>query len=183
MYQVDTNGHRKGNMKKLIILTAVLYSTANAWEPAEAPPPHVRELLAAVIIGEAWGEKREGWEALFEVMWQRVSDESKQWPNTYKGVVTQHRQFSCLNKHRTESKRIRYINGIKYSKDKQKRLDFYEVLEMVKLIPLTVHTCPKGQEKVIRNRSDHYFAHEKAKPSWSNGKGKVIGNHTFERHR
>jgi len=168
-------------MKKLILITALLYSSAGAWEPAEAPPHHVQELLAAVIIGEAWGEKRKGWESLYEVIWQRVSDESKQWPNTYKGVITQHKQFSCLNNHTTESQRIRYINEIKYSKDKQKRADFYEILGIVKLIPLTVHTC--HGEKLIRNRADHYFAHKKVKPYWSNGKGKVIGNHTFERHR
>mgnify|MGYP003135391298 CR=1 FL=1 len=170
-------------MKKLIILTALLYSTANAWEPAEAPPPHVQELFAAVIIGEAWGEKRKGWESLYEVIWQRVSDKSKRWPNTYKGVLVQHLQFSCLNKHKTERQRASYINKIKHSKDKQKVADFYEILEMVKLIPLTVHTVPNGQKKVNRNRADHYFAHKVTKPYWSNGKGKVIGNHTFERHR
>ena len=106
-------------MKKLIILTAVLYSTANAWEPRNAPSWEQRELIAAKLVKRMSKHKHYDWVRL--------------------GLLT--------------------------------------------FPPTTVHTCPKGQEKVIRNRSDHYFAHEKVKPSWSNGKGKVIGNHTFERHK
>ncbi len=159
-------------MKKLIIIirTALLYSTANAWEPRNAPSWEQRELIAAVIIAEAGGEGQKGMEAVYEVIWQRASLQER----SYLAVITQRKQFSCLN-------------GVKHD-DLIKRMSKHKHYEWVRkslLIfpPLTVHTVPNGQEKVNRNRADHYFAHKKVKPYWSNGKGKVIGNHTFERHR
>ena len=156
-------------MKKLILITALLYSSAGAWEPQNAPDQDHRALLAAVIIAEAGAEGRKGMEAVYEVVWQRASLQER----SYLAVITQRKQFSCLNgvKHDALIKRM--------SKHKH-----YEWVRwgLLSFPPLTVHTC--HGEKVIRNRADHYFAHKKVKPYWSNGKGKeVIGNHTFERHR
>ena len=164
------NWHRKDNMKKLILITALLYSSAGAWEPQNAPDQDHRALLAAVIIAEAGGEGRKGMEAVYEVIWQRASLQER----SCLAVITQRKQFSCLN-------------GVKHD-DLIKRMSKHKHYEWVRkslLIfpPLTVHTVPNGQEKVNRNRADHYFAHKVTKPYWSNGKGKVIGNHTFERHR
>ena len=156
-------------MKKLILITALLYSSAGAWEPQNAPDQDHRALLAAVIIAEAGAEGRKGMEAVYEVVWQRASLQER----SYLAVITQRKQFSCLN-------------GVKHD-DLFKRMSKHKHYEWVRwgllsFPPLTVHTC--HGEKVIRNRADHYFAHKKVKPYWSNGKGKVvIGNHTFERHR
>ena len=158
------------NMKKLTILTALLFNAANAWEPRNAPSWEQRELIAAVIIAEAGGEGRIGMEAVYEVIWQRAALAH----DTYTNIVLKPKQFSCLNKVKP-AKLVKRMS-------KHKHYDWVR-LGLLSFPPTTVHTCPKGQEKVIRNRSDHYFAHEKAKPSWSNGKGKVIGNHTFERHK
>ena len=86
---------------------------------------------------------------------------------------------------------------------------FKEVQSMLRFPPLTVHTVPAGQRKTNTNRADHYFALKsmpkvggvRTPPYWSksydpvkdakgktvgwrfNGKGKIVGNHTFERHR
>ena len=155
-------------MKKLILITALLYSSAGAWEPQNAPDQDHRALLAAVIIAEAGAEGRKGMEAVYEVVWQRASLQER----SYLAVITQRKQFSCLN-------------GVKHD-DLIKRMSKHKHYEWVRwgllsFPPLTVHTC--HAEKLIRNRADHYFAHGKVKPYWSNGTGKVIGNHTFERHR
>ena len=155
-------------MARLLIIIAALQSSAGAWEPQNAPDRDHRSLLAAVIIAEAGGEGRKGMEAVYEVIWQRASLQER----SYLAVITQRKQFSCLN-------------GVKHE-DLIKRMSKHKHYEWVRwgllsFPPLTVHTC--HGEKVIRNRADHYFAHKKVKPYWSNGKGKVIGNHTFERHR
>ena len=156
-------------MKKLATLTALMAISAGAWEPQNAPDRDHRTLLAAVIIAEAGAEGRKGMEAVYEVIWQRASLGH----TNYLAVITKPKQFSCLN-------------GVKHE-DLIKRMSKHKHYEWVRwgllsFPPLTVHTC--HGEKVIRNRADHYFAHKKVKPYWSNGKGKVvIGNHTFERHR
>lgn len=155
-------------MKKPIILTALLYSTALAWEPADAPNRNDQRLVASVIIGEAGGESRRGREAVYEVIWQRVS----QAESNYRSVILKGKQFSCLN---GVSPNRLILKSIKHQ-------HFREVMRMIKLPPLTVHTVPSGMKQINRNRSDHYFAHKKVKPSWSNGRGKVIGGHTFEKH-
>ena len=159
-------------MKKLIIITALMAISAGAWEPRNAPQPKERALIAALIIAEAGGEKdwKRGCESVYEVIWQRAALSH----SSYTEVVTKPKQFSCLN-------------GVKPAK-LIKRMSKHKHYEWVKLgllffPPTTIHTVPDGEEKVVRNRADHYFAHKKCNPSWSNGKGKVIGNHTFERHR
>ena len=157
-------------MKQILLVFAITSANLFGWEPRNSPQPEERALLAAVIIAEAGGEGVKGMEAVYEVIWQRAALAH----SDYIKVITKPKQFSCLN-------------GVKQA-DLIKRMSKHKHYEWVRWSllfhpPLTVHTVPNGQEKVIRNRSDHYFAHEKAKPSWSNGKGKVIGNHTFERHR
>jgi len=157
-------------MKKTILVFAITSANLFGWEPQNAPDQDHRALLAAVIIAESGGEGRKGMEAVYEVIWQRASLQER----SYLAVITQRKQFSCLN-------------GVKHD-DLIKRMSKHKHYEWVRkslLIfpPLTVHTVPNGQKKVNRNRADHYFAHKVTKPYWSNGKGKVIGNHTFERHR
>ena len=85
MYQADMNWHRKDNMKKLILITALLYSSAGAWEPQNAPDQDHRTLLAAVIIAESGGEGQKGMEAVYEVIWQRASLQER----SYLAVITQ----------------------------------------------------------------------------------------------
>ena len=157
-------------MRKLILVLAITSANVFGWEPQNAPDQDHRTLLAAVIIAESGGAGRKGMEAVYEVVWQRASLGH----TNYLAVITKPKQFSCLN-------------GVEHE-DLIKRMSKHRHYEWVRwgLLfhpPLTVHTVPDGQEKVIRNRADHYFAHKKVKPYWSNGKGKVIGNHTFERHR
>ena len=159
---------------KYIIITllvfAITYMNAFGWEPRNAPQPKELPLIAAVIVAEAGGEGKIGMEAVYEVIWQRAALSH----SSYTDVVTKPKQFSCLN-------------GVEPAK-LIKRMSKHKHYEWVKLgllffPPTTIHTVPDGEEKVVRNRADHYFAHKKCNPSWSNGKGKVIGNHTFERHR
>tara|TARA_Y100000310_G_C20698945_1_gene827880 strand:+ start:94 stop:582 length:489 start_codon:yes stop_codon:yes gene_type:complete len=162
-------------MEKLIRLTLiglfiVLHNVMAEWNPSEASHMHERALLAAVIVAEAGGEGKAGMEAVYEVIWQRVSLTGR----TYTQVITRRKQFSCLN-------------GVKPDAliERSKKHKHYEWVRLGLLWfpPLTVHTVSAGEKKVIRNRADHYFAHKQVAPKWSNGKGKVIGNHTFERHK
>ena len=159
-------------MARLLIIIAALQSSAGAWEPQNAPDQDHRSLLAAVLIAEAGGEKdfKVALEAVYEVVWQRASLGH----TNYLAVITKPKQFSCLN-------------GVKHDEliERMSKHKHYEWVRwgLLSFPPLTVHTVPDGQKKLIRNRADHYFAHGKVKPYWSNGTGKVIGNHTFERHR
>jgi len=155
-------------MKRIILVLVAASVSVFGWEPRNAPQPEERALLAAVITAEAGGEGQRGMEAVYEVIWQRAALAH----SDYIKVITKPKQFSCLN-------------GVKQA-DLIKRMSKHKHYEWVRWSllfhpPLTVHTA--HGDKVIRNRSDHYFAHGKVKPSWSNGKGRVIGNHTFEKHR
>ena len=54
------------------------------------------DLVTATIFGEARGESIEGKVAVGWVIKNRVLDD--RWPNTYKEVILQRKQFSCWNK-------------------------------------------------------------------------------------
>ena len=159
-----------GRIMKTLIALIILVVNVSGWEPRNAPTWDQRELIAAVIIAEAGGEGKLGMEAVYEVIWQRAALAH----DTYTNIVTKRKQFSCLNN-------IKPAKLVRRSQ-KHKHYDWVR-LDLLSFPPTTVHTIPKGQEQIIRNRSDHYFAHKQGKPSWSNGSGKIIGNHTFERHK
>ena len=61
--------------------------------PLRAPVGAERALIASVIIAEAGGEGREGMEAVWEVIHTRAKERKL----SYTRVVTQRKQFSCLN--------------------------------------------------------------------------------------
>ena len=79
-------------MKHLALIITGATMTVSA-EPI--PPKEItsRQLVAATLILEAGGEGREGMQAVWEVIWQRA----KLRKLTPLGVVTQRKQFSCLN--------------------------------------------------------------------------------------
>tara|TARA_Y100000588_G_scaffold382319_1_gene469557 strand:+ start:2734 stop:3306 length:573 start_codon:yes stop_codon:yes gene_type:complete len=188
-------------MKHIIILLLTVITCANAfgWEPRNAPQPEERALIAAVIIAEAGGEGKIGMEAVYEVIWQRAALAH----SNYTDVVTKPKHFSCLNGVKP-SKLIKRMSKHKHYEWVRLGLLFFP--------PTTIHTVPDGHEKVVRNRADHYFALKgmpkiddvHTPPSWSkaydpvyedntlkkgkiiewklNSNGKVIGNHTFEKH-
>ena len=184
-------------MKMFLLTTAVLSSTALGWEPAEAPTKGERDLVSAVIVAEAGGEGATGMQSVYEVLWKRASLSGR----TYTQVVTRRHQFECI----TGRKHSEFIAWAKGKWPDQ----FKEVQSMLRFPPLTVHTVPAGQRKTNTNRADHYFALKsmpkvggvRTPPYWSksynpvkdakgktvgwrfNGKGKIVGNHTFERHR
>ena len=157
-------------MKYLILILALTTQVTLAFTPANAPTPQEKALIAAVLVAEAGGELKVGLSAVYEVIWKRVSNTN----SSYTQVVTKPKQFSCLNS-MSKKKLIRKMR-------KQPRYKWVHD-DLLKFPPLTTLTVPKGMEKLNTNRSDHYFAHNKVKPSWSNGKGTIIGNHTFELHR
>ena len=150
----------------LYILTA--FSVAG-WEPQDAAQGDERKLLAATIIAEAGGEGRRGREAVDEVIWQRASLGEC----SYTKVLTKRKQFSCLN-NRTPAQLIERSSW---------HAHYDWVMELLRFPPLTTHTVPAHLLATNRNRADHYYAHKVCKPYWATGKGKVIGNHTFEKLR
>lgn len=79
-------------MNRLAIILAGVAINASA-EPK--PPTHItdRQLLASVLIMEAGGEGRAGMQAVWEVIWTRAKNRRL----SPVGVVTQRKQFSCLN--------------------------------------------------------------------------------------
>ncbi len=152
-----------------LLMLIALTLPALGWEPAEAPEHYARALTAAVILAEAKGESPQGRQAVYEVIWTRVSETE----SNYIKVLTKRKQFSCLN-------------GVEpndlIAKERKHPLWWSVYGGLLKFPPLTTWTVPKGLPKTNRYRANHYYAHRTVKPYWSNGNGKVIGNHTFERH-
>ena len=53
------------------------------------------DALTALLVGEAGGEDIVGKMAVADVVRNRLIDH--RWPNTWKGVIFQRKQFSCMN--------------------------------------------------------------------------------------
>ena len=150
-------------MKKLLIIMALLPMLARAEAPTEGPKGYERKLVAWVILAEARGEGRVGMEAVYEVLWMRAQNRGI----SLREVVREPSQFQPMN-------------GIKPSEEWSKlgqrmsKVPAYKWVhdELLKWVPLTVHTVPAGMEKIAPNRADHF--HSGKVPSWCKGKPSVL---------
>jgi len=152
-------------MRHLLILL-ILTIPALAGPPTEAPAGWERKLIAAVIIAEAGGEDMKGMKAVYEVIWQRGVQRKR----SLYAVVTQRKQFSCLNSTTPTElvQRMSQHSRYKWVRD-----------ELLKFPPLTVHTCPAHLLALATNRANHYHA-VGVTPYWAKGEvGVTIGNHRF----
>jgi len=116
------------------------------------------DLVTATIFGEARGSPIEGKVAVGWVIKNRMLDD--RWPDTYKEVVLQRKQFSCWNK-----KDVNYEKTVKST------------------IPSRNHTdsawreCRLVAHGIIYDRlldntkgSNHYYADYIEKPYWAKNK-------------
>lgn len=148
-------------MKRLALILAGVAIDANAVEP----PRHDtdRALCAAVLILEAGGEvdstghSRAAMSAVWEVIWQRAENRKL----TPVGVVTQRKQFSCLNN----------ITAGRAIATAQKHPFWRHAIGITAAPPLTRFT----------GEADHYHANTIRAPYWADPAKKTvtIGKHTF----
>jgi spore germination cell wall hydrolase CwlJ-like protein len=154
-------------MKHLLALLSLTTLTL-AGPPTEAPAGWERTVLAAVIVAEAGGEGVKGMEAVYEVIWMRGVERKR----SLYAVVTQRKQFSCLNSTTTTElvQRMSQHSRYKWVRD-----------ELLKFPSLTVHTCPAHLLALNTTRANHYHA-KGVTPYWAKNKTPVIiGNHLFYR--
>ena len=154
-------------MNRLALILAGVAINASA-DPK--PPTHIteRQLLASVLVMEAGGEidpstghSRKAMQAVWEVIWQRAKNRRL----SPVGVVTQRKQFSCLN-HITAGRAIATA---------QRHPHWRHAWGIVGSPPVTNIT--KG--------ADHYHADWIKDPYWAdpNKKTVTLGRHTFYKLR
>ena len=145
-------------MKHLALIITGAAITVSA-EPI--PPKEItsRQFCAATLILESGGEGREGMQAVWEVVWQRA----KLRKLTPLGVVTQRKQFSCLNS----------ITPGRAIATAQKHPMWRHAWGIVSAPPVTQLT----------GKADHYHATTIKPPYWADAtKATVtIGRHKFYR--
>jgi len=143
-------------MKHLALIITGAAMTVSA-EPI--PPKEItsRQMCTSVLILEAGGEGRVGLQAVWEVVWQRA----KLRKLTPLGVVTQRKQFSCLNN----------ITPGRAIATAQKHPMWRHAWGIVSAPPVTQLT----------GKADHYHATTIKPPFWADKAKKTvtIGRHTF----
>ena len=144
-------------MKHLALIITGAAFTVSA-EPL--PPKEItsRQLCTSVLLLEAGGEGRVGLQVVWEVIWQRA----KLRKLTPLGVVTQRKQFSCLNN----------ITPGRAIATAQKHPMWRHAWGIVSGPPVTQLT----------GKADHYHATTMTKPPyWADSEKKTvtIGRHTF----
>jgi len=123
------------------------------------------KVVAAVLMGEAWGEGERGMTAVAEVINQRVKDQSK----TPLQVVTFHvgrlHAFSCMNRTTPERMVLKYQSEPMYQ----------TALKVAMLACRTPEKLPG-----ITKQATH-FTRSSERPWWAKKKKAVavIGNHSF----
>lgn len=172
---------------KGIILTLTMAMSVVGWEPVDAPIGNARAIVAAVIIGEAVGEGKQGMRAVYEVIHTRASHQG----TSCLTEVMKKSQFDSIKKYRSNPfglvRRWRKDEPVNYAW-------VYHVL--LRTVPLTMLTVQDNAPKLNTNRADHFYAckgkNKIAPPYWTYRKvkrggievkvpikGKVIGNHKF----
>ena len=123
-------------------------------------------ILARIIFAEAAGEPRLGRIAVGCVVRNRVK--SPRWPNTYKEVILQPRQFSGVGSFLWD----RFIqNKLLTPEQRRIKLECFKIAEDI----IT------GRQPDITGGATHYYNPKIASPSWAK-KMKItreIGNHIF----
>ena len=143
-------------MKHLALIITGAAMTVSA-EPL--PPKEItsRQMCTSVLVLEAGGEGRVGLQAVWEVVWQRA----KLRKLTPLGVVTQRKQFSCLNN----------ITPGRAIATAQRHPMCRHAWGIVSAPPVTRLT----------GNADHYHATTIRAPYWADKAKKTvtIGRHTF----
>jgi len=119
--------------------------------------------LSVVIYGEARGESAYGMAAVADTIRNRVK--SRMFPNTYVGVVTQHKQFSC----------VRHPNNLilDISQDRLERRVF------AKIVRLAYRTISGSMKRMTYDAL--YYHTTGVHPYWASHYERlgVVGHHIF----
>ena len=129
---------------------------------------HNKELLClkSVLWHEARGEPEEGVRAVMSVIYNRKK--AKGYPNTFCGVILQHKQFSAFNSDKSLAtkplKPIKELDRVAHTK-----------------ISLIAKEVLQGAFKPVLEPNVLWYAHNKVKNSWTRKFSRVIviGNHVF----
>jgi hypothetical protein len=172
---------------KGIILTLTMAMSVVGWEPVDAPIGNARAIVAAVIIGEAVGEGKQGMRSVYEVIHTRASHQG----TSCLTEVMKKSQFDSIKKYRSNPfglvRRWREKEPVNYA---------WVYYDLLKGVPITMLTVQDNAPKLNTNRADHFYAckgkNKIAPPYWTYMKvkrggievkvpikGKVIGNHKF----
>lgn len=122
-----------------------------------------QQVVAAVLMAEAWGEGRDGMTAVAEVIRKRADE----WGMSPLAVVKRVKHFSCLNGTRPELLLKKF----------HRKPDFVLALEIAR----TVYNTPSELPGFARGAT-HFHDHSKT-PYWASGERPVaiIGNLSFYR--
>ena len=148
-------------MKRWFYLLFLLCFSAQA--SPELSGTYGQQVVAAVLMAEAWGEGTEGMTAVAEVIRRRADE----WGMSPLAVVKRVKHFSCLNRTRPETLLRKFY----------RKPDFVLALEIAK----TVYNTPQNLPGFSRGAT-HFHDHSKT-PYWATGElpVAVIGNLSFYR--
>ena len=149
-------------MKNLIFLVSSLTVAAAGWAQT-----YEHRVVAAVLMGEAWNQGREGMLAVGEVIHQRAVEKGR----TPQQIVTARHgarhAFSCLN--RTTPDRL--IEKFKYE----------PVYDMA--LQVAVLVCDHPERLSGRTQGATHYTRVEETPRWARGKKPIVivGRHAFYR--
>lgn len=131
-----------------------------------------RTIIALTIFGEARGEPVEGQVAVACVIRNRVKD--KRWPDDFRGVCLQPRQFSCWNE--GDPTYAAVIRAATQAKSGQ------HLPAMLQAMWIAQGVYDDLVQDITRG-SNHYYADHIAAPSWSEKMILTVkkGHHLFFR--
>ena len=122
--------------------------------------------LANTLYAEARGEPEEGIRAVMSVIYNRKK--AKGYPNTFCGVILQHKQFSAFNSDKSlATKPLKPIREL----DK----------EAYRKVSSVAQEAVQGAFKPVLDEDVLWYAHTKVKNTWTRKFERVIvlGNHSF----
>jgi len=121
------------------------------------------QVVAAVLMGEAWSEGEQGMTAVAEVIYQRSFESGKRPID----VVRKRSAFSCLNKTSTTSLVRKYS---RYS-------DYHTALKIAALV------CDDPKQLPGITKQANHFTRTNERPYWARGNKPVavVGAHAFYR--
>jgi hypothetical protein len=148
-------------MKRWIYLLLLL--SLNALASSNPRGTYGQQVVAAVLMAEAWGEGRDGMTAVAEVIRKRADE----WDMSPLAVVKRLKHFSCLNGTRPESLLKKF----------HRKPDFVLALEIARIVYNTPQSLP-GFSRGATHFHDHSMT-----PYWASGQRPVaiIGNLSFYR--
>jgi len=127
--------------------------------------------LTGLIIGEARGEPLLGKLAVACVVRNRLED--PRWPSTWKGVIFQKMQFSCMNS-LPRNGEIQLNFYLLYFKPDRREMYWREC-------KLAAYGAIHDYYADITNGANHYYANYIDPPYWAGGQTPVleVGKHIF----